>query len=148
VKGDTLKSEHVIERPVEYTFALRKNKFICTEYLFVSDHCHESHYRVSHPNNAGEYIHHRLPIAYLTSTGAERAGFIEVDLTFLRTERLIKPEPPAVPGRPSYWKISAMLLITVSGRNLRYEVRLRDGNGDVQGVGQTCIAAAFRPGTE
>jgi hypothetical protein len=47
-----------------------------------------------------------------------------------------------------FWKISAMLLIIVSGRNLRFEIRLPDDNGEVQGVGQTCIAAAFRPGTE
>jgi hypothetical protein len=47
-----------------------------------------------------------------------------------------------------YWKISATLLITVSGRNLRYEVRLPSGNGEVHGMGQTCLAAAFRPGTE
>jgi hypothetical protein len=47
-----------------------------------------------------------------------------------------------------FWKISAILLIIVSGRNLRFEIRLPGGNGEVHGVGQTCLAAAFRPGTE
>jgi hypothetical protein len=55
-KGDTLISEQVIERKVEYTFALRKKRLLCTESLYVSDHRHESHYRLGHPKNHGEYI--------------------------------------------------------------------------------------------
>jgi hypothetical protein len=47
-----------------------------------------------------------------------------------------------------FWKVSVILLIFVSGRNLRFEIRLPGGNGEVHGVGQTSLAAAFRPGTE
>lgn len=39
-------------------------------------------------------------------------------------------------------------MIFVSGRNLRFEIRWPGGDGEVHGVGQTCLAAAFRPGTE
>ena len=50
------KAEHVIERKVEYTFALRKKRLLCTEALYVSDHRHESHYRLGHPRNDGECL--------------------------------------------------------------------------------------------
>jgi hypothetical protein len=69
-------------------------------------------------------------------------------MTFLKTTGQITPQPPPKPGMFPFWKISAMLLIFVSGRNLRFEIRLPGGNGEVHGVGQTCLAAAFRPGTE
>jgi hypothetical protein len=52
-KGDTLVSENVFKRKVEYTFALRKKRLLCTEALYVSDHRHESHYRIGHPKNDG-----------------------------------------------------------------------------------------------
>jgi len=74
------------------------------------------------------------------------AGAIEFDMTFLKA--LIKVQPPVKPGRMSFWRIQAILRIFVSGRNLRYEVSLPGDNTRIHGVGQECIAAAFRPGTE
>ena len=64
-------------------------------------------------------------------------------MTSLKTSGLIKPEP--VPGKLPCWRIKGTLNIIVSGRNLRYEVKLP---GDVGNAGQSSIAAAFRPGTE
>jgi hypothetical protein len=75
-------------------------------------------------------------------------GFIIFDMTFLKTTGQIRAQPPKKPGKVPYWKVSATLLITVTGRNLRYEVRWPGGNDEVQGVGQSSLAAAFLPGTE
>lgn len=41
VQGDELDSEAVEEREVEYTFGLRKDKFLCIESLYVSDRRHD-----------------------------------------------------------------------------------------------------------
>jgi hypothetical protein len=68
---------------------------------------------------------------------------VEIDMTSLKTSGRIKPEP--VPGKLPCWRIKGTLNIIVSGRNLRYEVKLP---GEVGNVGQSSIAAAFRPGTE
>jgi hypothetical protein len=75
------------------------------------------------------------------------AGHIEFDLTFLKDLHLIKAQA-STEGKMPYWKITATLVIVVDGRNLRYEVRWPGEDGQIQGVGQTCIAAAFVPGTE
>ena len=69
-------------------------------------------------------------------------------MTFLKNTGQIRAQPPTKPGNMPYWKVSATLRITVSGRNLRYEVRWPGGDGEVHGVGQTSLAAAFVPGTE
>jgi hypothetical protein len=76
------------------------------------------------------------------------AGYIEIDFTPLKETGQIKLQPPARPGMFPYWKVEAILKIIVSGRNLRYEVLPPSGDGEAHGVGQTCIAAAFRPGAE
>lgn len=62
VKGEPVGSEQIFDKEVEYTFAIRKKKLICTEYLYVSDHLHESHYRHSHPKNNGEPIQISIPV--------------------------------------------------------------------------------------
>lgn len=81
----------------------------------------------------------------LTCIGAEIGGRIVVDMTFLRKEGLIQPE--GLPGKRHY-KVEFKLVMIVDGRNLRYEARWPIGEGaQVQGKGQTCIAAAFVPGT-
>lgn len=46
-----------------------------------------------------------------------------------------------------YWKVSFILRIIVSGRNLRYEV-VREGENGIREARQVSIAAAFRPGTD
>ena len=79
--------------------------------------------------------------------GAEVTGHIESDLTFLKHKGMIKAQA-FTQGKMPYWKITATLVITVDGLNLRYEVRWPSEDGELQGVGQTCIAAAFVPATE
>jgi len=92
--------------------------------------------------------------------GAELAGSIEVDMTFLKDQRLIKPKPPSYWSKHSgsgvcHWEVTFDLVMIVDGRNLRYEARwpsLKDPEAaihqqSVQGEGQICIAAAFKPGT-
>ena len=92
--------------------------------------------------------------------GAELAGTIEADMTFLRAQGLIQPELPSVfsTNRGSdvpYWAVSFDLVMIVDGRNLRYEARWppsKEGEETsqdqvVHARGQTCIAAAFKPGT-
>jgi hypothetical protein len=86
----------------------------------------------------------------LTCIGADVAGRIVVDMTFLRKEGLIKPTMPenGLSGK-KYYKVQFELVMIVDGRNLRYEARWPVGEGaQVQGRGQTCIAAAFVPGTK
>jgi hypothetical protein len=71
-------------------------------------------------------------------------------MTFLRTQGLIKPTIPedGLPGKKHY-KVEFELVMIVDGRNLRYEARWPIGEGaQVQGKGQTSIAAAFVPGTK
>lgn len=76
-------------------------------------------------------------------TGAKQVGFVEIDMTSLRSSGQLRPEP--VPGKFPCWRIKGTLNIIVSGRNLRYEVKFP---GDIGKVGQSSIAAAFRPGTD
>jgi hypothetical protein len=84
-------------------------------------------------------------------------------MTFLKTRGLIQPEPPSAYStfvgdkakqRLRHWTVEFDLVMTVEGRNLRYEARwppkakLQDGGEqEVQSSAQLCIAAAFEPGT-
>ena len=81
-------------------------------------------------------------------------------MTFLKDQRLIQPKLPSEWSdfrgtKKSYWEVMFDLVMTVDGRNLRYEVlwpSLKDPEvtshqRSVQRRGQICIAAAFRPGT-
>lgn len=95
----------------------------------------------------------------LNITGAEVAGFIEADMTYLRTQGLIEP----VRASPFstywgtdhlHWEVRFELVMIIEGRNLRYEARWplmeKVPSGEAQSVkakGQVCIAAAFQPGT-
>jgi len=107
-------------------------RFLCKEVLYVSDSSTESHYRKSDPKNKG----------------AEIAGSIVADMTFLKTEGLIVPVDPeeGLKGKRHY-KVEYELVLIVDGRNLRFEARYPAG-GEVRGVGQISIAAAFQPGTD
>jgi hypothetical protein len=94
----------------------------------------------------------------IENPGAKRAGYVEFDMTPLRNSGKIQKTP--LPGRFPCWKFKGILKILVSGRNLKYEVKILLPNaegetgreaGDVtlEGtVGQCSIAAAFKPGTE
>jgi hypothetical protein len=92
--------------------------------------------------------------------GAELAGSIEVDMTFLKDQGLIQPKLPSVWSRhlgskKCHWEVTFDLVMIVDGRNLRYEARWPSSKDpeaaihqqSVQGKGRICIAAAFKPGT-
>lgn len=85
-------------------------------------------------------------------TGAELAGQIVADMTFLRTEGLIQPiKADREEGErfKRHYKVEFDLVMIVEGRNLRYEARYPRGEGgQVREGGRISIAAAFRPGTD
>lgn len=67
-------------------------------------------------------------------------------MTYLRTQNRIQPVTRSDGKR--YYKIEFDLVMTVNGRSLRYEAFHPHGNkGILQTGSQTCIAAAFIPGT-
>ena len=82
-------------------------------------------------------------------------------MTFLRTDGHIQPQPPSDystyggPKPPYHWAVTFDLVMIIDGRNLRYEARWPPSNSPEARVhqqrvyerGQTCIAAAFKPGT-
>jgi hypothetical protein len=77
------------------------------------------------------------------------AGEIIVDMTFLKDQGRIHPTIPeaGAPGKPHY-KVEFNLVITVSGRSLRFEAHwLGVPGGRVIESRETCIAAAFQSGT-
>ncbi|KAF2181396.1 hypothetical protein K469DRAFT_590044, partial [Zopfia rhizophila CBS 207.26] len=111
-KGESIPNRKEFVMPVKHTFSLNFQKFLCKEAIYVSDQEHESHYRRTHPFNKG----------------AELAGYIEADMTFLKTEGRIEPESPSETSTYSnpqrqHWAIHFELVIIVEGRNLRYEAR-------------------------
>jgi hypothetical protein len=93
--------------------------------------------------------------------GHELAGEMKVDMTFLKTKKLIEPERPrfveakvSKAFKKGYWTVEFEIVLVIQGRNLRYEARWPKREllqpGEVQTVcrrGQVCIAAAFEPGT-
>jgi hypothetical protein len=77
-------------------------------------------------------------------------GEVEFDVTHLKNTDMVRKIPAPARGMFPYWKVWATLSIIVNGRNLRYEVRLRDESGKAEArvVGQESLAPAFKPGTE
>jgi hypothetical protein len=68
-------------------------------------------------------------------------------MTFLKTENGI--QPVTSPTGRRYYKVEFDLVIRVDGRNLYYDAFYPPGEeGRLQKAGQTCIAAAFIPGTK
>ncbi|KAG4259811.1 hypothetical protein FPRO03_12461 [Fusarium proliferatum] len=140
-----LKKEENIPPVYEYQFdsihlldAL-PGPFICREEFYVSDTATESHYKKSDTKNKG----------------AERAGAIEVDVTFLRDEGLITSEeaPPQEDGNKAgsrHFKIDLKMRIKVIGRDLEWLIRTGTAIYKDQ-IEKKClinIASAFRPGLE
>jgi len=109
--------------------------FVCTETLYVSDVCTESHYQKTHPKNKMKY---------------ETAGKIRVDLSFLKKKnRLERIIPPPGEGRPHY-KLEFEVILEVIDRNLYYKAVYpigEDGCVLEGSKGWTNISAAFKPGT-
>ncbi|KAF2647604.1 hypothetical protein K491DRAFT_614350 [Lophiostoma macrostomum CBS 122681] len=144
-KGMKLNNAAEFYIPVKHTIDVSQKRLICTENLYVSDGKHDSHFKKSHAHNKGH----------------ELAGEMKVDMTFLKTKKLIKPQRPwhmdektSKAFKQGYWNVEFEIVLVIHGRNLRYEARWprRDHlqPGQVQTVckrGQVCIAAAFPPGT-
>jgi hypothetical protein len=94
-------------------------------------------------------------------TGAEIAGSIEVDMSFLKDLGYIQPTEPSESSvhygkkNKRYYLVEFDLVMILDGRNLRYEARWppskqleKFGQAQkVQASGQICVAAAFKPGT-
>jgi len=131
-KGEEIPPQREYAISVLHTFPVRQDqRFLCEEKLYVSDTSTQSHYRISDSKNRG----------------AEIAGSIIADMTFLKTEGLIVPvEPEAEDRAKRHYKVEYELVMIVNGRNMRYEARYPAG-GEVQQKGQISIAAAFVPGT-
>ncbi|PVH69481.1 hypothetical protein DL98DRAFT_522149 [Cadophora sp. DSE1049] len=144
-KGEDLPHNKEFSIIVKHTFGINARSFECKEVLYVSDFNHESHYRKAHAMNKG----------------AELAGSITADMTFLRNEGHILPVPPSEfstyfgPKAQNHWAVTFELVMIIDGRDLRYEARWPPPNSPearvhsqrVPGSGQACIAAAFKPGT-
>lgn len=95
--------------------------------------------------------------------GAERAGFIDVDMTYLKDQQyhsITLSEPSEISAHfgksnKKYWRVEFDLVMILDGRNLRFEARwppaervVQFGQAQsVQASKQICIAAAFKPGT-
>lgn len=131
-KGEEIPPHREYPISVLHTFPVKPgHDFLCEEKLYVSDTSTESHYRIGHPKNKG----------------AEIAGVIVADMTFLKTNNIIAPVEPEEGDRAKrHYKVEYELVMIVNGRNMRYEARYPAG-GAVQQKGQISIAAAFVPGT-
>ncbi|KFZ03935.1 hypothetical protein V502_10543 [Pseudogymnoascus sp. VKM F-4520 (FW-2644)] len=132
-KGDEIPTQREYPIRVFYIFDAEDDaRFECKEFLFVSDNKMESHYRKNHEKNKGATV----------------VGVIETDMTFLKERNLIQPVEPEEGVRARrHYKVEYELVMIVNDRNLRWEARYPAG-GEVQGVGQISIAAAFVPGTK
>lgn len=151
-----------------HAFAIHSPRMLCEEVLYFNDADTESSFPLDHPHNAGNatrFIYHLPRIYQLSSdrfTEAQVAGKIVTDMTFLRDEHKLTPIYPEedeahhgyendkggeIKGKAHY-EITYDLVVTVEGRNLRYEARYPAGSrGKVLKTGQISIASAFRPGT-
>ncbi|KAF2258275.1 hypothetical protein CC78DRAFT_621938 [Lojkania enalia] len=130
-------------RPMRQAFAKNRKKLECTMKLYVSDKSHVSHYRVTHAENKG----------------AELEGSIVADMSFLKDEKRIQPEYPfpdsSLSSSQCYWAVYYDIVMTVEGRNLKYEAiwpssthpQSNTGQQKITAQGQICVAAALRPGT-
>jgi hypothetical protein len=156
-QGTEVSPQHTDSIPTSHTFALSAKKLLCREVLYVSDNVCEPHYQLSHPKNEGKKIAGlNMVVADPALSGAEIAGEVVVDMTFLKTERRLQPVGPYPDSKSGrrFYDVEFDLVIKVDGRNLKFEARWprrKEGEnalGQVQASGQIAIAAAFLPGTE
>lgn len=79
--------------------------------------------------------------------GAEEAGRILIDLTFLKAQLNPITELNSE-GKPySFYEVNYDLWIIIEGRTLRFEARSPENSAEVKAACQFSIAAAFEPGT-
>ncbi|UPL03875.1 hypothetical protein LCI18_014809 [Fusarium solani-melongenae] len=115
-KGDKIGPNWVSEKPLETVHYIEYgNPLICCEEIYVSDRATESHYRLTHKKNKG----------------AQKAGTLEVDFTFLKEQGLIKPIEPEIGknGKPigkKHWKVEFLIYFKVIGRDMSCIIK-RDG---------------------
>lgn len=95
-------------------------------------------------------LRERVRDADSSHQGAEVISVVEFDVSHMKNTEMVQKIPAPRRGMFPYWKVFARLFIIVNGRNMRYEVRLRDEGNDVEprAVGQESLAAAFLPGTD
>ena len=81
-------------------------------------------------------------INLLGSQGAEIAGKIVTDMTFLKDSLLVIVDPqPSSRVRPHY-RIEYELVLLVDGNDMKFEARYPPGGGVLQSK-QICIASVF-----
>ncbi|KAJ4321515.1 hypothetical protein N0V84_005318 [Fusarium piperis] len=133
-KGDSIGSNWVSKEPLESIHHIEYgHPLVCKEVIYVSDTATESHYQVKHKKN----------------NGAQIAGTLVVDFSFLQQQGLIKPIEPEKNknGKPigkRHWKVEFLIYLQVIGRDLSCIVK-RDGK-----VIESCrinIAPSFDMGT-
>lgn len=141
------------QRPTPSRSAPRR----CCAGRFCTCPTSESHYQLNHPKNEGKKIAVlNMVVADPALSGAEIAGEVVVDMTFLKTERRLQPVGPYPDSKSGrrFYDVEFDLAMKVDGRNLKFEARWprrKEGEnalGQVQASGQISIAAAFLPGTE
>ncbi|KAL2683253.1 hypothetical protein Neosp_007721 [[Neocosmospora] mangrovei] len=133
-KGDKIGPNWVSEKPLETVHYIEYgHPLFCQEVIYVSDTATKSHYRVTHKKNKG----------------AQKAGTLVVDFTFLQKEGLIKPIEPEIDENGKvigkrHWKVEFLIYLKMIGRDLSCIVK-RDGK-----VINSCrinIAPGFDMGT-
>ncbi|OTB01781.1 hypothetical protein M426DRAFT_265487 [Hypoxylon sp. CI-4A] len=117
----------------DHTFRVNEPRFLCQEYLYVSDSATESHYSINSPRNRK----------------AEEIGRIVVDFTFLRDQGLIEAKRETLAdGREvgkKHYRVAYTMVIKVIGRDLRcYAIY---GKKIVKRA-RINIASTFQPGVE
>ena len=172
-----MSTRHPIPVKSRHIFKVNEPNFLCEEVLYVSSNIHPSGYKITHHVNKGKRyaaLPHpnflpplltpqpRRPSLFRSSPdlfpraktscstlGAEEAGRIKCDLTFLRTQNLIQPitEQNEKGKSFSYYEIVYDLWLIIEGRTLRFEARSPIDSEKVSAGKSFCIAAGFVPGT-
>lgn len=134
--GETvLESTHI--------FSMEDQDWICREELFVSDEVKEPHYGKNHANNIGKMVLTPYKLLSLNNLDAQQVLPLEVDVTFLREQNLVK----ATKGKDGddYYEVDLELEFFVHGRDMRWKATW---NGRKVGECNFSLAAALQPGTE
>jgi hypothetical protein len=142
-----------------HTFPLSATEMICREELYVADEKKESHYRLRHRKNKGE----RSPLSKTCRertnanmrghSGAKLLTYVEIDMTHLLHSN--PPLPAVAPNVDAdapnanmmHYRIEFGMVMTVEGRNLRFEVRYPKDSDKVCKSAHVSMAPAFAPGT-
>jgi len=84
-----------------------------------------------------------------STSGAEQAGEIRVDLTSLKAhrDRYLQKRRNKDNKLYTFWEIHADLCLIIDGRNLRIEARSPENSEEVTSLKNFSIAASFVPGT-